>query len=1190
MTSFHRNLPRLQTLLLYLASVALLAMPLLAQSTGSIVGTVKDSTGAVIPGATVTLTNLGTADKRTAVTEGNGSYRFLNLPPANYRLDFELKGFKHLTREPVTVPVERAVLIDAALELGNISETVEVTAETPLMDTQSATLSQVVEAKTVQEMPINGRNVMNLLGLVPGVVPQGSTVGHTINSNQSAGHTNNQAFNNYQIGGGIAGHSSAYLDGAPTIGLGGNSVQLIAMQDAVQEFRVATNNVGVEYGRFGGGVVNMATKSGTNEFHGSAYEYFRNKVLNANDFFANAAGQPRPAFNQNQYGITLGGPLRKDKTFFFFGWERFKAIIGQTQLAFEPTDAERTGDFSADLGASTGVINPCTGQPVLKGQIFDPLTTRTVDGKTCRDPFAGNKIPANRIDFTANVMANVLKYWRSPNTNLPGGNFSNSPTAGGTQQQFNGRVDENLSDRHRLFARFTYWRVNDISMSRQSNLTGGAASNQNTHQAVLGDTYSFSPTLVMENRLSFLRGYYDDNPPSDGFDLSQFGPPWASLNGLVTFRQLPGPTVTGYFGGGSRGWQGMNVLSRNYRDTWALSSNMTKISGRHTIKFGGEVRLMDQSPISMSNSSGIFNFNNDFTSYNGTTTANAAGMAYASFLLGNPTSGTLGTAQMAAQYAWYQGYYLGDAWQVNNKLTLNYGVRWELPGAYAEKHDAATVLLPDKTDPLSSATGLSLKGQLALVNSTDWPDRTTQTQKYNIIVPRIGFAYRLTNSTVVRAGYGISTLPMDLSGGAPSNSPILSASTRMNTSVNNAGLIPLNTLSNPFPAGGVVGTVQQSILLPAGRSYNLAGLEGLSISGPVPGQPYAYMQQWNLNIQRELGAGLILEIGYAGAKGTHMPLGSLGLNQLDSKYFSMGSALTATAATNPLAGKVVSTSSFYKTITQGQLLRPYPQFTNVTNSSNNSGISNYHAMQVRLEKRFGAAGVVQGNYTWSKSMGDLDTTASNLELRTIGAYQDYSNPRAEYSLSASDVPHRLVSSYVLELPIGKGKRFAAGATGLVGGLISGWSINGIVNFQSGFPLSLIAASNTLSNSFGAGAIRPNRVAGCDPVKTGRAQDRYSQWFNTACFQQPGSYSFGNEGRVDPVLRNHGVNNIDLTLGKSTAITERVKLVFKTEFFNLFNRVQFSLKDSTTLGSSTFGVSAAQYNYPRMIQFALRLIF
>jgi hypothetical protein len=403
-------------LMLAFACLGLFALPLFAQATSSIVGTVKDPSGAVIPGVTVILSNPATSDKWTAVTESSGNYRFLNIRPANYRLEFELKGFKKLTREPVTVQVESAVRIDVALQVGNISEIVEVTAETPLLDTTTATVGHVVEAKTVQEMPVNGRNVMNLIALVPGVVPQGATVGQTIVSNQSAGHTNNNAWNNYQIGGGISGHSSAYLDGAPTVGLGNNTVVLVATQDAVQEFRVATNNIGVEYGRFGGGVVNMATKSGTNEFHGSAYEYFRNRALNANDFFNNTAGKSRPAFNQNQYGLTIGGPVRRDKTFFFFSWEQFRAKIGQAYTTILPTDAQRQGDFSANLGTATGVINPCTGDYVYRGQIFDPLTTQTINGQVCRKPFSGNKIPANRIDNTANVMANVIKYWPSPNT------------------------------------------------------------------------------------------------------------------------------------------------------------------------------------------------------------------------------------------------------------------------------------------------------------------------------------------------------------------------------------------------------------------------------------------------------------------------------------------------------------------------------------------------------------------------------------------------------------------------------------------------------------------------------------------------------------------------------------------------------------------------------------------------------
>jgi hypothetical protein len=1041
-----------------------------------------------------------------------------------------------------------------------------------------------VEAKTVQEMPVNGRNVMNLIGLVPGVVPQGSTVGQTIVSNQSAGHTNNNAWNNYQIGGGVAGHSSAYLDGAPTIGLGNNSVVLIATQDAVQEFRVATNNVGVEYGRFGGGVVNMATKSGTNDFHGSAYEYFRNKVLNANDFFANTAGRPRPAFNQNQYGLTVGGPIRKEKTFFFFSWEQFRAKIGQTITQMIPTDAQRAGDFSASLGASTGVINPCTGDFVLKGQIFDPLTTKNVNGQNCRTPFAGNKIPANRYDNAANVISNVLKYWPSPNSNGVGYNYANTPNPGGKQQQFNGRVDQNLSEKHRLFARFTYWTIVDTPMNRMNNITAGAGSDQATHQGVLGDTYSFSPTMIMENRLSATRAYYDDNPPSVGMDLSQYGPAWATLQSQVTFPELVSPSISGL-----NAWPGMNVTSRHYRNTVALSSNWTKVSGRHQIKFGGEFRFMDYSFGQSTNPSGNFNFDSAFTSSDGTASA-TTGVPFASFMLGYPASGTLTAIRMAAQYSRYQGYYVGDVWQVNNKLTLNYGVRWELPGGYAERKDNATVLLPFKADPLSSSTGLSLKGQLAFVNSTDWPNRTTQEIKHNLFVPRIGFAYRATNSTVVRAGYGISYLPTDLSGTSPSNSVIVSAATQYVATGTNP-YIPLNSLSNPFPAGGVPGTIQQSILQAAGRNYNLASLEGLNIQGPIVDQPYGYTQQWNLNIQHELQAGLMFEIGYSGSRGLHLPAGNLQLNQLDSKYYSQGAALVAPAVTNPMAGKLNSTSAYNgATIRPGQLLRPYPQFGNVQDTAGRIGVTSYNSMQLRVEKRFGAAGIITGNYTWSKFMGNVDSNMSYLEKNTQGSYQDYNNFKGEWSLTSFDVPHRMVTSYVLELPFGKGKKLAGGVTGPVDKLISGWSLNGILTFQSGYPIALKAQNNNLNNLFGAGTIRPNRVADCDPVKTGSAQSRITGWFNTACFSQPGSYSFGNEGRTDPVLRTHGMNNVDFTLAKTTAITETVRLQFKTEFYNFFNRVQMRVNNTTLGNVATFGVVTEQSNQPRLIQFALRLTF
>jgi len=1171
---FKKLLVWLQMAVVVAFCLGLLSQPLFSQAVGTIVGTVTDSSGAVIPGATVTITSLGTAEKRTVQTDASGNYRVVNLVPGRYRVEVMREGFKLFSREPVVVEVDSVVRIDAQMAVGEVTEVVQVTSETPLLQTESAALGQVVESKTVLEMPLNGRNVMNLIALVPGVVPQGSTSG-AIASNQSAGHTNNWAFNNYQIGGGVAGHGAQFVDGAPTNGLGGNMVALIVTQDAIQEFRVVTNNVSAEYGRFGGGVVNMATKSGSNEIHGAIYEYFRNKVLNANNFFANLSGQKKPAFNQNQYGASIGGPLRKDKTFGFFNFERYKASVGSTYIAWVPTLAQRAGDFS---GGKT---------------IYDALTTTTVDGKVVRTPFPGNQIPSSRFDETANVIANKEQYWPAPNANLSNGNFVNTPAPGGKSYQINARGDQSLSDKQRLFLRFTYWNLADISMNRYSNLTAGAASHQRTHQAVIGDTYTLDPSLILDLRLSFTRGFYDDVPPSHGRDMSVYGAAWRSLQKQMSYTGNIGISVSGM---GAFG--GMTVDTEHFRDTYALMPNMTKIAGRHSFKFGGDVRLMDYSHRETADypASGIFNFDAGFTSADGTTAASAGGQPFASFMLGYVASGGMQTVRRTGMFNWYKALYFTDTFQISRNLTLNMGVRWDMPGAIADRRDSATVLLPDLPDSLAQSTGLPLKGGLALVKSAQWPKRTTEEPKNFLIAPRIGLAYRIGTGTVIRTGYGISYLPNDVGmtplGNLPSNSPVNRGTTIMTTSVLNAGLVPLNVLSNPFPAGGIPGNSEQYIVQPAGRNeVYLASLKGLSIDGAVPWQPYAYMQQWNFSIQREVAAGTLVELAYGGSRGIHITTFAINRNQISSQYISQGSALLAKVA-NPLAGKVNVTSALNgATITQGQLLRPYPQYINFFERNAHAADTVYHAMQARMEKRFGEAGILNSNFTWSKNIGNASgTVGSFIEGgMTAGSYQDYTNLKNERSLLNFDVPYRFVTSYVLELPVGKGKRYLNSVSGPLGKIVSGWGLNGIVTMQSGFALSILAQSTALSRTFGAGTPRPNLVAGCDPVLSGSAQSRRNKWFNTACFVQPGDYQFGNEARVDPKIRRAGINNFDLTISKNTDISERFRLQFKSEFFNLFNRAQFGAP-GVTLGTSTFGVVTSQSNNPRQVQFSLRLNF
>lgn len=422
-----------------LLACASITAPLGAQSFfGSIVGSVTDASGAVVANATVTLTNTGTSEKKTAQTDANGNYQFLNLVPGAYRVDIETMGLKHLTRDQIAVRVDTATRVDAALDVGDVTQSVEVTAQTAQLQTESATLNQVVEGRQVNEMPLNGRNIMNLIGLVPGVVPQGSTTGSPVTNQNGGAFTSVWAFGNYQIGGGIANQNATFIDGAPINMPPNNATTIIPTQEAIQEFAVATNNVSAEFGNFAGGAVNMTTKSGTNGFHGALYEFLRNKQLNANDFFNNRNGISRPTLTQNQYGANVNGPAIKNKTFFAFIWEGFALRKGIASTFTMPTANFLAGNFA--------------GQNV----IYDPLTTCGQNGNAAcgstvtRTAFPNNQIPANRFDPTTLAMQ---KYWVLPNKAGTVNNYVLNNPAGGNTDQYNGRVDHSFGEKNRLFGR-----------------------------------------------------------------------------------------------------------------------------------------------------------------------------------------------------------------------------------------------------------------------------------------------------------------------------------------------------------------------------------------------------------------------------------------------------------------------------------------------------------------------------------------------------------------------------------------------------------------------------------------------------------------------------------------------------------------------------------------------------------------
>lgn len=1185
---------------LLLGTILLASFAAHAQSFyGSIVGTVTDVTGAVVPDATITATNVGTAEKVTAHTDSGGKFTLVNLLPATYTLSIEKTGFKRFQQNGVSVEVGAVARVDAQVQVGAVSETVEVAAEAPLLQSDSSSLTQQITGEQVEQMPLNGRNVENLIGLAPGVVPTGASQGDT-GLNQGTRTAGGAGYNNYEIGGAIQGQSAQYIDGVPNNVLNGNTIALVPTQDAIQEFSVASSNAPADFGRFAGGVVNFTTKSGSNSFHGSAYEYLRNAAFNANDFFSNRSGLQRPKYNQNQYGVVVSGPIKRDKAFFLFTWEAFAGLFGNLTPTNVPTSANSRAAYGGSDMQDGIFSNAIDGVAATATAPYkDPVSGCLIDGPNV----AGNPAPGfwtiTNLSTCGDPTNSILKtYFPDPNQN-PGTATSNyllTTPLNNHQYQFNGRVDYVISAKQRVFGRYTYWNVKDTGHTEFNDKGLGGVSwptsdGHNaiyTHQFVAGDSYSFNPTTVLDVRLNYVRETDPNNPDSLSVNEAQFGSSYAALAPQMTIHTMPAFNASG-------GIHNLYNLGNfpNYSIAWwntyGINANLIKILGAHSLKFGTELRLMDQSGIqNLASGSGGATYSTTFT-----------GDEWASFLMGYPTQVTFNTAASTAAYMYYQAYYVTDNWQATHNLTLTLGLRYELPGAIAERNNKATVLLPNAVDPYTG-----IKGTLSLVDSTLYGGRTTVQPEYNLFAPRVGLAYRLTENTVLQGGYGISYLPNDLTTGTiPGNSIVNAATTQTNVAGN-----------TPTPLQSILASdVKSGLNQPIGRSLpsfmtlyaSKTSYLGKNITGPVPNQPFPYVQQYNVSVSHQFARDFMVGAAYSGLKGTNLPgTGNRGLDELSSQYYSMGSALTATAPCANANGLSMSV---------GQCLRPFPYYNNVADTAEFYARDNYRSLQIRAEKRFGRSGVLSGNYTASKNMANTDTQNGYLESKSTtqggsgnGSIQDWNNLQNEYSLISFDVTNRTVINYVLNLPFGHGQRYANNSTGVLDAAVSGWTVTGIGIFQSGFPLFFSTTTpNKLQSSFGAGTTRPNVVPGCNKKVAGSGLSRVNAggWFNVACFSYAGDYAFGDEPRVDPDLRGDGIKNFDFSFQKSTRLLESTNLEFRTEFFNIFNRVQFAPPGAVApvsaasptvnpLGTTNgnFGQVAYQVNRPRQIQLSLRLNF
>ncbi|MGI9071434.1 MAG: carboxypeptidase regulatory-like domain-containing protein [Bryobacteraceae bacterium] len=649
---------------------------------GTIAGTVTDTSGAVVGDASVTLTNLDTGGKRDIATDASGNYTFVNILPGHYKLEAEKTGFKKFVREPITVQIESGLKVDIALEVGEVNQTVEVTAETPLLQPQTSSLGQVVESRTVTELPLNGRNPLALVALTAGVVPQGSPSGGNSSTGNPVG-ANPFAAGDFQIGGGQAGQSQILIDGVPTNGAYLNVVTVIPTQDAVEEFKVQTNNLGPEYGRFAGGVINLSTKSGTNSFHGSAYEFLRNKVLNANDFFANAGGNPRPPFTQNQFGVNGGGPVIKDKLFFFSSYEGFRQRKGSTLTAWVPTALERSGDFSQSGSVGTGTVL----------SIYDPTTSANCvsGGPACRTAFAGNKLPPGRLDPTA---VTLLNYYPLPNqVGNPFGNFVESYSTGGNVDQINERGDYSLSSNQRVFGRYTRSHILSLPDSPFNQVCSDRCTEDTvTNQIALGDTILISPKTILDLHVGYTRYVYLRTPLSQGIDLAKFGPNWAALAPQMTYTHIPTVCVAqtpgdNRWGNGSWCSQGTGSGIGAHDDTLSFEPMLSKIMGNHNFKFGGEYRMLRNNYYQSNDPAGLFQFDAGMTSANPNngTPGVTSGIGMASFLLGYGNNGSVTEPAKTADQNLYGALYAGDTFQATRKLTVNLGVRVDLQGDWTER-------------------------------------------------------------------------------------------------------------------------------------------------------------------------------------------------------------------------------------------------------------------------------------------------------------------------------------------------------------------------------------------------------------------------------------------------------------------------------------------------------------------------
>jgi hypothetical protein len=1182
-------------LLIFALVIFVLFFPSSAQAqkdAGSIVGTVKDPSGALVSQATVTVTDVERGSNFTASTNDAGEYVAGPLRVGRYTVTVEHRGFKKAVSETVNLDVQQRIALNVTLQVGQISESIQVTGAAPLLETETSELGQVVDNKRVANLPLNGRNFAQLALLTAGTAPS------------EPGARDEGGFG-FSANGARSLQNNFLLDGVdnnsnlPDL-LNETNYVIQPSVEALEEFKVQTNAYSAEFGRGNGAIINATIKSGTNQFHGSVYEFLRNEKFDAKNFFDDPNSRIAP-YKQNQFGFTFGGFLVRNRTFFFVDYEGLRIRQSQTLTSTVPTLAQRSGDFASQLdlnspqqalaadGTTMIPALDCAGHATYAGEIFNTRQTQASSAYSsglCGVPFGGydgsgnpvNIIPQSQIDPLALA---ITQLFPTPNVNGNGFNFLSNPVRQETRNNFDIRIDQKYTEKDYGFFRFSYEDQPSVIPGPfyATNGDGGGffgGIEDNAYRSFATSwTHLFRPELSNEFRLGYNRINSQRNQINSNKTSQQLlGIPFPGIPNVPNNGGLPQLTFSDVSQIGSPTF----LPSHEIQNSYSLLDNLTWVHGRHSIKIGTEIRAEEFTIFQPAAARGTLDFGPGFTD-NPPAQGNG-GSGFASFLVGLSDGGSINNLHNIDYHRPVYAFYVQDDWKVTPKLTLNLGLRYELFTTVKERHnqlatfDLAThsLIVPkgvsaQLTPTLASIIPIRAIGSSGLIP----PD-------LNNFAPRIGLAYRATNNLVIRTGYGI------FYGGSeagPYSNPSMGF---------NPPFFTIQNFNNPCGQSTANPSVQDCSLASAGIPTLAAGFPANALVDPNtpllfsldPHLVTPYMQQWHLSTQYELPASTVFEVTYAGSRGLKQYI-----------YLNGNEALPDPSPNPPPL----------------DTRRPFPAIDGFIGWFRSAGKSNYNSLQLRAEKRFSHGLTFLASYTWAHAL-DISSNA-DLGAQNGGDFRFYQTPNREYGNADFDIRHRLVLSYLYELPIGHGKPLLGGAKGPLDYIVGGWQIGGITSFSTGNWFTILNTNSfsnsdgqsrpdVISNSFKAGPVAANPDPNCQATisQGGLAADRtrvQTSWVNACAFTDPPFGSFGNAARNS--VQGPGYQIWDFSLFKNFPISERIKLEFRAEFFNVFNHpnLQFAKSgpqnsiNTTTFGTPEFGFLTAARD-PRQIQFALKLSF